>query len=478
MRHFGPLHAAGLALVLTLAGAANTQAQQDICVDCLKVRVGPPQVVRGPFPDELDAAFSAIKLPDGRFRGFSANGATYAIDGDSLSDMGGKRIAVLEPGPEGSVSDCGRWLTSTVRAEDRLIGFVHQERSCDYNAGRTDKSMAIATSSDDGLTWTDLGTVITGTDSPLPDSITGEGDCSLVDGHDGFLYAYCLRNSDWQTIVARAAAADPIDWRKYHEGQWREPGLGGEATDIGFVGTGAGYLDDLGWVAAVATDPWFNGLRLSLSADKVSFVDLDEPLAPIDGSDWDRPASTDLSAYVTLLNPEAGGNSVGNPFTLAYIFVPAGKGFESRYLVQRSVSLTLEDTPQPIQVGLALTRWIDPATGAYISSTGPLTGTGAPFVEDATVSYMLTRAPNDLAAVKFAECKGDGTHVSLAEDGRCQAGYIQGRTAGWLLLTEQAGTAPVYQCRASATQQTFVSDQPDCEGLGSVDQLLGFGLTP
>src|SRR5690606_27799756 len=156
---------------------------------------------------------------------------------------------------------------------------VHQESICNYGpGGQTHKSMAIATSVDDGLTWTDLGTVITGTDSPRPGSTTGEGDCTMVDGRDGYLYAYCLRNSDWQTIVARAPASDPTDWRKYYEGGWSQPGLGGEATAIGFIGPGAGYLHDRGWVATVTTDPWFEGLRLSLSKDKVTFVDLDEPL--------------------------------------------------------------------------------------------------------------------------------------------------------------------------------------------------------
>src|SRR5690606_17389590 len=173
---------------IAAAAAGAEYGTSDPCVECLKVRVGPAVVVRGPFPDELDAPFSALRLADGSFRGFSANGTTYAIAGPALQGMDGPRQAVLEAGGPGSINECGRWLTSVARSGDELLGFVHQERICDYGPqGHTDKSMAIASSRDDGLTWTDLGTVITGRDSPQLVGITGEGDCTMIDGLDGYL---------------------------------------------------------------------------------------------------------------------------------------------------------------------------------------------------------------------------------------------------------------------------------------------------
>ena len=470
----------GLLTLPVLAGLgqhAPVLAEEAICIECISVRVGPPKVVRGPFPDELDATFSAIRLKDGSYRGFTANGATYAVDGSSISDMDGPRRAVLDVGPPGSINDCGSWLTSTVRTGDTLVGFVHHERACDYDAGRTDKSMAIATSSDDGMTWTELGTVITGTDQPLPDRITGEGDCSLVDGHDGFLYAYCLRNTDWQTIVARAPMPLPTDWRKYHQGEWTEPGLGGAATDVGFIGTGAGYLEAHDWVAAVATDPWFGGLRLSLSKDKIGFVDLDEPLVPIDGAEWDRPAPSDLSAYASILNPETGGSNVGDRFVLSYVFVPAGKGFESRYLVHRDVTLVVEEVPPRAQAGIALARWREPKTGRYVSTSAPLTGAESHYQFDTTVAYVLTHAPDDAASVKLVECAGHSAGELIAAEGACAArGLTGGRTIGWLLKDQQAGFAPIYLCRVEEPVSYMASADADCEGLGEMDLLLGYGL--
>lgn len=477
--------AAGLVALAVLGASAAAEpahASSEICVECLQVRVGPPVVVRGPFPDELDAPFTALKITDGTFRGFSANGSTYAIDGPTLWDMGGRRQEVLQAGAPGSVNDCGRWLTSLARSGDKILGLVHQEHACDYEQGRTEKSMAIATSSDDGLTWTDLGTVITGRDLTQPDGTTGEGDCTMVDGLDGYLYAYCLRNSDWQTIVARARASDPTDWHKYYEGGWSEPGVGGKATAIGFVGTGAGYLNEPGWVAAVATDPWFGGLRLSVSEDKVSFADLDEPLLTIDGSDWDRPTDTDLIAYGTILNPDNGSNAVNPQFLLSYIYVPPGKGFESRYLVYHDVSLSVEEEPVAIQVGMALTRWSDPERNNYVTSTGPLTGDRLAYRRDTIVAYMLTSAPDGIASTKFAECSSDWPgHLDqmLAEDGSCElGGYTRERTAGWLYAAEQPGAVPVYRCVNEELQTHFASSAPDCEGLGAMEFLLGYGLAP
>ena len=103
-------------MLTALLALAGPTAADDFCMDCLSIRLDPPQVVRGPFPDEIDNAFAMLRLEDGTWRGFSANGATYAIDGTSITDMGGKRRAVLKPGPKGSATECGRWLSSSCRS--------------------------------------------------------------------------------------------------------------------------------------------------------------------------------------------------------------------------------------------------------------------------------------------------------------------------------------------------------------------------
>ena len=470
---------AGLAAV-ALAGADTTRPAAGLCVECLTVRLGPPRVVRGPFPDELDTTFSALKLEQGGFRGFSANGATYAIDGDEVWEMGGARRVVLGPGPKGGDADCGRWINSVTRGEGVVYALVHQESRCDYRITQTAKSMAIATSRDEGLTWTVEGTVIAGRDAPAAGAITGEGDCTMIDGRDGFLYAYCLRNSDWRVIVARAPVSDPRpgNWRKYHEGGWREDGIGGAATALGFIGKSAALFKDFDAVATVVADPWFGGLRLSLSADKVTFTDLDEPLLPLDGVDWNRPAESALIAYASMLDPEDGTNVVGSDFLLSTVYIPPGETFASRYLVFRDVSLRQEAAPVAVQAGIALDRWRQGDDGIFRTSSGPVVD--ADYRLEMALGYLLTREPENVVARKLEECvsdRPDRAAYMLTYDGGCALqGFARLRTAGWVYATPEPDTLPLYRCYDPLNRSHFASNAPDCEGEGEMDFLLGYVL--
>lgn len=458
-----------------LAGPARAASPEPLCLDCVSIRTGPPMVVRGPFPDELDNHFATLRLPDGSFRGFTANGATYAVDGPDIRAMGGPRRVVLEPGPPGSPAECGRWLNGVVRAGGRLYGLVHLESACDYDKGETHKAMAIAVSDDDGLTWTDLGPMLSGTDRPAPGTITGEGDCTMTPGGDGFLYAYCLRNRDWQTIVARAPADDPRpgNWRKYRDGRFDSDALGGEATAIGFLGTGSGYFPDLGRVATVTVDPWFKGLRLSLSADHVSFTDLPDPILPIDAAEWQRPADTGLIAYAGLVNPADGTNVLGRDFLLAYVYIPPGKDFADRTLVFQAVRLAVEPTPEAARAGVALARWVDPASARTVTGTTPVVDPA--FRLDRTLGYLLTGAGE--GTVALAECVGVGASPDnkIAPAGECGPGYRAVATAGWAYGDARPGTRPLYACRAGSGTR-FASNAADCEGLGEPEFRLGYVL--
>jgi hypothetical protein len=77
--------------------------------------------------------------------------------------------------------------------------------------------MSLAISTDYGLTWKSYGQIITGTDVSTTNKISGEGDCTAVNGQDGYYYAYCWQNRDGATIVARAPVSDPSPdkWMKY-----------------------------------------------------------------------------------------------------------------------------------------------------------------------------------------------------------------------------------------------------------------------
>ena len=199
--------------------APSPDAGKQLCLTCVKLRVGRPLIVRGPAGDEIDTLFTVIPLGGGTWRGFSANSKTFAIDGAEPYAMGGARTQVLAPGNAGSYDECGRWLNYAHKVGNQVHGFIHAERSCNYAAqSQTHKSMAYATSSNNGLSWTVHGQIISGLDSPTAGKITGEGDCSVVDGGDGYYYAYCLRASDWKNIVARCPKTNPLpgSWKKYY----------------------------------------------------------------------------------------------------------------------------------------------------------------------------------------------------------------------------------------------------------------------
>ncbi|WP_116138103.1 hypothetical protein [Trinickia diaoshuihuensis] len=381
-------------LFLSFAALARSEtALTPSCGACLHIRVGLAHMVRGPAADIADNRFTEIELPGGGFRGFDAHGQTTAIDGKTPLDMGGPGRIVLTPGAPGSYSACGQWLNHAERIGATVLGFVHTETACDYAAGQTHKSMALATSTDDGLTWRSLGQFITGTDLPTPGRNTGEGDCTAVDGRDGYLYAYCFRPRDSGLIVARAPSGDPSprNWRKYFQGGWDQPGLGGNATRL-MAGAGA-----------------------SIARWNLVFREIDvEP--------------------------------------------------------RRSA-----DAPQVVEM---LARWFDPVHRDRWPTTAPVP---APYRQDGQTGYLSTSPLPTTDSVELEDCDSDRSghreHL-LAEKGFCEAhGYRRLRTAGWAYAKPRSNTVPVYRCYDATEKSHFASNEPNCEGLGENERLLGYALS-
>jgi hypothetical protein len=452
------------------------------CVDCIQIRVGRPLVARGPSADELDSAFNAIQLSSGRYRGFTANATSFAIDGDHPWAMGGARTAGLRPGPPGSYDECGLWLNDTEKLQSVVHGFVHAERSCNYSMGQSHKSMAFATSGDEGLTWTVAGQILSGSDTPASGRLTGEGDCTVIKALDSFYYAYCLRARDGSTIVARAPVAcpGPGNWNKYLAGQWASPGLGGDATALGDVGFAAARWIGTDSVAMLGIDANRGGLKISFAQDKVSFHAVNDPVIPLDDVNWARPAPSELIAYASMLNYGDANNQIDSPFLLAYIYIPPNADFSHRYLVFRDVWLSFAASPVAPQAGVALSRWYDADLKDRWSTTGPVPGNFGAYTFEGTLGFLMTRQHANLPTVKLEDCVGSWPghpdHL-LTNDGQCTtAGYTRLRTAGWVYRDSQPNTVPVYRCYNPAEQHHFASGRSDCEGLGAVEWLLGWAL--
>jgi hypothetical protein len=452
--------------------------------DSIRVRVGTPLVSRGPAPNIADAAFTEIQLPNGLFRGFTAAGTTFAIDGKHPYDMGGKAATVLKPGPAASPDSCGQWINHVELEGKTLYGWVHNETACDYaKGGQTHMMMTIATSADYGLTWKIPGPIIRGTDPPAANKETGDSCITAVRGQDGYYYAYCLHNGghSWDggyTFAARAPVSDPGPgkWKKYFNGDWSQPGVDGKSSAIGSGGvawwTTVGGTAGLNWVKG--------GIGLTASTDHLHFIPvLSQPLMLIEPGDWSRKNGLELVSYSDLIDAKTGLNQLGDHWLLAYMYLNPGENFGKRYLVFRPVDISWGRAPGEPQVGEMLTHWYNAAQHDHWASTAPVPGNWSTYRMVAQLGYMMTAPPDSkLGSTELEECVSQGAgHVDhiLIQKGVCETqGYKRLRSAGYLFSAAQPDTQPLYRCYSEAEKSHFAANKEDCNGMGKKESLLGY----
>lgn len=155
----------------------------------------------------------------------------------------------------------GMWYDSS---DKKLYAPIHNEANPFYgpwngqkhaDAHNVERQIHLASSTDKGLTWNYEGLII-GRDDPQhprnPPEFSGlywdgaDGDHHLfVDERGGYVYLYSLHwltskaGLDAQHVlrhrVARCAMADkmaPGKWRRFYNGTWNEPGVGGKSSYV------------------------------------------------------------------------------------------------------------------------------------------------------------------------------------------------------------------------------------------------------
>jgi hypothetical protein len=342
--------------------------------------------------------------------------------------------------------------------------------------------MSLATSTDNGLTWHVEGPIITGRDAPDPSRNTGEGDCTAVNGGDGYYYAYCWRNTNGGTIVARAPVANPGpgNWKKYFNGAWSEPGLGGDASKLDGVETPAAR-----WVPAGLSVNLGSRGGLVFSADHVKFtVGISEPLVIGDKNvSWNRPTDPhDLQAYWSLLDAKTGGNQLsGYEWNLFYLDLQPNEGFNKRYLVVRPIEVSQLHRPDEPRVATMLGHWHNAKAHEHWSTGAAVPGNYTDFKLEAQSGYLMTMADAKRPTVEIEDCAsqqgGHRDHILMQKSEACEShGYTRQRTVGWVFSAPLPDTQPLYRCFSEAEKSHFAANSEDCDHAGKMEALLGYDL--
>ena len=232
------------------------------------------------------------------------------------------------------------WLNNIYRAEDGgLLGFIHTEKAGNGRKFR----ISLAYSTDDGDTWTKLGHIIQPYGDPDDLNVAGVPYLSK----DGYFYIYYLdtngeavARANVSEVLAAAQNGRTTTWRKYYNGNWNEPGLGGNSTHLGTLGalhSDAAYSTVLrqyiltGYEHGVRRGVW-----IAFSTDGVNWS---ERMWIQRGSQNNRS----LSPYETIVNADGTDNAqVGQSFYLYWAFNPdwdATRNDDLMFIYRQKVTL-------------------------------------------------------------------------------------------------------------------------------------------
>ncbi len=306
----------------------------------------------------------------------------------------------------------------------------------------------------------------------------------MVKGEDNYYYAYCLHNGgqSWNggyTFIARAPGSNlaPGQWKRFFNGTWSEPGVGGKSSAVG--GLGVAYWSTT--KQTISLDWVHGGIGLQVSADRLHFAPVfPQPLMLVTGGDWGRHDGLELVSYPDLIDAKTGLNQLGDHWLLAYMYLSPGEGFAKRYLVFRPVDISWSRNPGEPTVGEMLTHWYDALHHEHWTSVAPVPGNYTSYRLVAQLGYVMTAADSPKQTVELEECisKGAGSPDRiLSRKGVCEKGdYKPLRSAGFVYTAAQPDTQPLYRCYSESEHSHFASNDEGCGKMGRQEELLGYDL--
>jgi hypothetical protein len=551
-----PLLVAALPLLLLLAAAqAPPPSQRAAAAATYTTIVGAPEVVGGPTCCMFDSPFLGLRTAAGAV-GLTANSDTYVFAlGASVSDTlpTPLKTGLTPDASASSYSHCGKWLNAAFAdpANASIVhGYFHQEWSCDYAAGLyTNKSVGYARSDDGGLTFVPAGEnvqLIAGNNFSTAHQC-GEGDHGVVRlGDDLYLFFLEWDGPDERTTVgmARSAVADrgvPGSWRKFSNGTFSEPGVGGRSDAVSLPGTAvyavpAAAADALIAIGVIFSGPlnvaWSGGGGGGGSSASPTFAPAAAgPLFHFAPSDWNRVnTSGELVGYPGLASDAGSPDGSLGGATWAYMtYLPPAATFDARWLVRRSLRIMQAAAgggggpaaAAPPTALAALSVWVSTTLADGVrhwATSGPVTpatpgnfSASAPGAQPAFALLATSATPAAAGLVEIVECvpvggeRGGAVALTAAgECGRAGGAFAAGaplRTPGWAAPTAAAagalgwsrvldvgGGAAVFGAAAAELWRcvgagffNYSAGLGGCAGAGAgfaPDSLLGFALSP
>ena len=322
------------------------------------------------FPDEHITLLQ--RAPEIRLL-LVAGTSTYLLSGSDMFSLS-PVAQVLAPGEPGSFDNgyAGIFGAFQPPESQNVFALYHaedQEQMPTFENGVPGyfASVGMAVSRDGGLTFGKLGPVITGSlpkaADGRPDQGVGEGSL-LVDASGEYLYCYYSDHSrvdrrGVQICLARCLARDvakPDAWRKYFDGGFSEPGVGGRDSPLMSEPpvTGDGFIPHVVYVEEAHRyimtfcrvyyadlAPWQateSGIWVAVSGDGIHW---DEPVQLLPGIPLPRPGE-ELSWHPSFVIDSVSENRISGHLYYAYTESWGwAEPQKPHYLVRRALSVSV-----------------------------------------------------------------------------------------------------------------------------------------
>jgi len=320
------------ALLLAPLAALSLSAQEFVLGDARTLPEPQPKL---PIYDYAPDGHSTVMRMGDALLMFWPGHESYRTTGASIFEMRDCTKVLPIGGPD-DFDNGGSWLYSVFRREDRrMLGFYHAE---DHKFPLDPdskwiayKSIARCTSEDLGLTWSNRAQILTA-HQPKPQKAdwSGLGDhCTVWDEKKRRFVCFFQEGAILCMAMSEDPDGKPGSWKKWFEGGFTEPGLGGRATPIPALAKHRGGNPSVQWNTFLNTwiivwHRWEGDIWISTSDDLVAWAPPKLLLS--------KPSETSRVWYPTLLGEtdQVGGESV----KLLYAEFPDSKAARRHFLAR------------------------------------------------------------------------------------------------------------------------------------------------